>query len=79
MSLQLRIDEVVLRGVPAEHAAEVRAALETRLGELAGRSGPHEDLDLPVHRARPMTAGSPAQLGAQVADAVWSAVGGGAG
>ena len=78
MSIEIHIDELILRGVPPEQAPTVRAALEGRLAELGELSRPGTALGLPTFRAQTVDATSPAHLGAQVADAVWSAAGGGA-
>jgi hypothetical protein len=82
MSIEIVVDELVLRGVPSERAGEVAAALGARLTVLGGesaRSGarlaPREEASrrAPDVEARP----SAAALGDAVAGAVWHAVEGG--
>ena len=79
--IEITVDELVLRGLSPEDAQTVMAAFEARLAAFA-RGGADE---LPVRaesfRRLPevaVPAGSPRALGDAVADAVWSAVGGGA-
>ena len=74
---EIRIDELVLRGVPREQAAEVTGQVEARLRALAaagsaeGMHGGSRD----AVRTRPIQA-EPTALGNAVADRVWSAVSG---
>jgi hypothetical protein len=77
--IELVIDELVVRGLSPEDARVAAAALEARLGALAG-SG---DADVRARaeafrRLGPVStpAGSPAALGESVAGAVWGAVSG---
>ncbi|MER6187916.1 hypothetical protein [Streptomyces sp. NPDC001652] len=76
--IEIVVDEVVLRGVPPELAHAVVAAFQERLtalahadadtiGRLANRADPSERLRLPSEPAA-----DPTELGAAVAQAVWS-------
>lgn len=78
--VEITIEEVVLRGVPPEQAADVVAGLQRRLTELAladpdglARLRPSEAVSVP-HRGRPVQAGGAQALGEQSASAVWAAV-----
>jgi len=78
--IELVIDELVVRGVSPEDARAVAAALEARLGALAGGGG--TDVRARAEAFRKLgpvsvPAGSPAALGESVAGAVWGAVSGG--
>ena len=79
MTVEIHIEELVLRGVAAADAAAVTNALRARLDELA-RDGvaptAGRDDDTLVHRARTVPARTAAELGTQAAAAVWHAVGG---
>jgi hypothetical protein len=84
MRVEIVVDELVLRGVPNERAAEVAAALEARLvalGEDSARRGarlaPREEA---FRRAPDVQArsSSPGALGDAVAGSVWGAVARGA-
>ena len=83
MRIELTVDELVLRGVPAERAAAVAAALELRLEALGERWATSGDTPAPRSEAsRRLPAveprsGSAEALGEAVADAVWGAVAGG--
>ena len=84
MTLEIVIDELVLRGVPDERAADVAAALEGRLaalGEESLRDGTQlAPRDEAFRRAADVqSSSSPGGLGDAVAGAVWSAVSGGRG
>ena len=80
-SVELVVDEVILRGVPPERARAVTAALEARLTAFAAGSGslPLASRSEAFRRlpAAAAPAASPAALGDAVAEAVWSAIGGG--
>jgi hypothetical protein len=80
-SLELVVDEVVLRGVPPERAPAVAAALEAGLTAFAESSGgvPLASRAEAFRRLPTVAApaASPAALGDAVAEAVWSAIGGG--
>ena len=82
-SVELVVDEVVLRGVPPERARAVAAALEARLTALAqdARRVPAASRTEAFRRlpAVAAPAASPAALGDAVAEAVWNAIGGGGG
>ena len=78
--IELVIDELVVRGLSPEDAQTAAAALEARLGALAGGG----EAAIPARaeafrRVGPVTAsaGEPAALGESVAGAVWATVSGG--
>ena len=80
MRVEVTVDELVLRGVPAECARAVAGALEARLAALgeewAASGAPPAPRDeafrrLPAVEAR---SGDPRTVGEAVADAVWRAV-----
>ena len=80
MRVEVTVDELVLRGVPAERARAVAGALEARLAALgeewvAVRATPAAREEafrrLPAVEAQ---AGDPIALGERIADAVWAAV-----
>lgn len=84
--IEIVVDELVLRGVAADQAAAVSAALQAQLGVLgerwaAGGGGapPFAARDETSRRARPVSlaAGSPALLGDAVAGAVFDGLAGG--
>lgn len=80
MSTEIRIDELILRGVTPEQAPLVADAMRVRLSELATlRTDPFHAADKGTYRGREVHAGSVEHLGAAAADAVWDAVNGGAG
>ena len=78
--LEVVVDELVLRGVPPEHAQVMVAALEARLtllGQEHARSGAPLPARAEAARRLPAVqapAASPAALGDAVAGAVWSAL-----
>jgi hypothetical protein len=80
MRLEVTVDELVLRGVPAERANAVAAAVETRLaalGEDWAATGALPAARDEAFRRLPavdVQAGDPAALGEAVADAVWRTV-----
>jgi hypothetical protein len=80
MRVEVTVDELVLRGVPAERANAVAAALEARLAALgedwAAAGAPPAARDEAFRRlpAVEVRAGNPAALGERVADEVWAAV-----
>lgn len=83
MTIEIVVDELVLRGVPNERAHEVAEAMKGRLaalGEDSARGGeplaPREEAfrRAPDAQARSSSAGA---LGEAVAGSVWQAVGGG--
>jgi hypothetical protein len=82
MTLEIVVDELVLRGVPNERAADVAAALEGRLAAL-GKESVRDGIQLAprdeVFRRTPevQAPSSPGALGEAVAGAVWGAVSGG--
>ncbi len=79
MTVEIHIEELVLRGVAAADADAVTAALRTRLDELArGGVAPTAPVDdgAAVHRTRPVPARDAVELGSQAAAAVWTAAGG---
>lgn len=80
MSTEIHIDELILRGIPPEQAAQVADAMRVRLSELAThRIDPLRAADVRAYRGRQIHAESVEQLGTAAADAVWNAVNGGAG
>jgi hypothetical protein len=83
MKVEVTVDELVFRGVPAERANAVAAALEARLaalGEEWAASGAQPAPRDEAFRRLPAVeapAGEAAALGRSVADAVWAAIAGG--
>ena len=81
--LELLVDEIVMRGLPASDARAVIAAMEVRLyqlGELwAASSEAIGTRDDAVRRSAPVTPASAAgaDVGESVASAVWAIVAGG--
>jgi len=78
--IELVIDELVVRGLSPEDAHAAAAALEARLGALAGEGGARIPARAEAfRRVGPVSApaGAPGALGESVAGAVWSAVSGG--
>ncbi len=76
MTVEIHIEELVLRGVAAADVATVTAALCDRLTALAG--GGTEGLTTfdgttVAHRPRPVPASGPAGLGTDAATAIWDA------
>ncbi len=79
------IDEIVLRGVPAEHGPAVVQSFRQRLEELVLSANPDalDALGAPGHRAEAsrrlepigVAGDDPAGLGRCVAESVWAAVG----
>jgi len=83
MTIEIVVDELVLRGVPNERAGEVADALGAQLaalGEESARTGarlaPREEAFRRAPDARPRSSSS-AAVGEAVAGSVWHAVGGG--
>jgi len=79
MSVEIHIEELVLRGVAPGEADAVTTALRARLEELARTGGaPTASVDGAdeVRRARPVPARGARDLGAQAATEVWRAAGG---
>jgi hypothetical protein len=74
MTVEVTVDELILRGVPPQQAHAVADALQARLAALAERpeavipSRAEAFRRLPAVEAR---ADSPAELGEAVAGAVW--------
>lgn len=80
--IEITIDELVVRGLTPGEAQATRAALETRLAELAGSERTHVPGRVEASRRLPPVtapAGSPGALGAAVAGSVWDAVSAGRG
>ena len=80
--VEIIIEEVVLRGVPAEQAADVVAGLQRALAELAGDPAGLTALrgsDTPsvAHRGRPPVAADARALGELTAARVWNSITGG--
>jgi hypothetical protein len=79
MSVEIHIEELVLRGLSPADAAVVTAALRAHLATLAADGTAPDtarDARTPVHRPRPAPASGPEELGRQAAAAVWAAAGG---
>jgi len=72
---EITIDDLVLRGVPAAQAAEVAAAAERRLADLAASApdGALRNVSLDGVPTRSVLAADAAALGHGIADRVWSA------
>jgi hypothetical protein len=77
--IEIVIDELVVRGLPASAAREAAAALESRLGALARAGASIAAREEAFRRLDPVAvpAGSPHALGEGVAGAVWGALSGG--
>ncbi len=85
MRIELRIDRLVLEGLPlsAAQGALVQRAIEAELARLLAEGGLAQSWDkgaaLPAVQAAGITlspGGSPAQMGAQIAQSVYSSLGG---
>jgi hypothetical protein len=77
MRVEIVIDELILRGVPPEHARSVAASLEARLGALTEQSDAVMSERAEAFRRLPAIEATADSLGDSVADAVWGAVSGG--
>lgn len=78
--VEIVVDELVVRGVGAGEARLLATGLEARLAQLAAGGGaalPARDEAFRRLPAVEAPAGSPAEAGAAVAGAVWSALSGG--
>jgi hypothetical protein len=77
LSVEIVVDELVVRGLPAEQARVAAAALERRLAALAaGSTEAIQSRSESVRRLSPVEAASPAGVGEAVAGAVWHGLGG---
>ena len=74
MTLEIVIDELLVRGLPAEHARRVAEAFEARLGALA--AGATVSPRAESFRRLPSLISSPDAIGVDVAEAVWASLGG---
>ncbi len=88
MAIELRIDRLVLEGLPlsAAQGALVQRAVELELARLLAEGGLAESWHaggaVPLAQGGAITlspGGSPAQLGAQIAQSVYSGLGGASG
>ena len=77
MSVEIVIDELVLRGVAPEQAQAVAAALEARLAELAAGGDELAARAEASRRLPPIAVRDESGLGEAVAERVWSGIGGG--
>jgi len=76
MTVEIVVDELVVRGLPPEQARTAAAALERQLTALAtGSTDSIPSRSESVRRLPPVRAGSPAGVGEAVAGAVWQGLG----
>jgi hypothetical protein len=77
-TVEIVVDELVVRGLTPEQAHVAAAALETRLAALAGeRAAEVPPRAEAFRRLPPVEATSPRGVGEAVAGAVWGGIGGG--
>lgn len=76
MSVEIVIDELVLRGVAPEQAPTVAAALQARLAELAVGGAELAPRVEASRRLAPIMLDRANGLGEAVAERVWSGIGG---
>jgi hypothetical protein len=76
MSVEIVIDELVLRGIAPERAHAVAAALEARLHQLAAGGGELAPREEASRRLAPITLHESDGLGEAVAERVWNGIGG---
>ena len=78
MSVEIVVDELVVRGLPPEQARAAAAALERRLAALAaGSAAVISSRSESARRLPPVRAASPGGVGEAVAGAVWRGLSGG--
>jgi hypothetical protein len=75
MTIQVNVEEIVLRGLSIEDVPAFRAALREQLTQLASsHRGELTGHTAAVRRGTPVAAGPTDQLAARVASSVWTAV-----